>query len=128
RSLPMCVSPLGVSVGLRFHALWEHPGKEVAPIRSRIRKWLNGFDSNQEIVLRALGPLESFHVLGPRNGRVAFTAIPTLAFWIAISGAAFGTGLGRRTTKATSILAGLANARLGYWWDTGLRRRERRSV
>jgi hypothetical protein len=39
-----------------------------------------------------------------------------LSTWIAISGAAFSTGLGNRTGFPTTQLAGLANVRLGYWW------------
>ena len=40
-----------------------------------------------------------------------------LADWCAISGAAFSTGLGMRTSLGYSLLAGLANVRLGYWWN-----------
>ncbi len=38
-----------------------------------------------------------------------------LGAWIAISGAAFSTGLGRTTSLGTSLLCGLANIRLGRW-------------
>jgi hypothetical protein len=37
--------------------------------------------------------------------------------WCAISGAAFSTGMGMRTSLGLSLLAGLANVRLGYWWN-----------
>jgi hypothetical protein len=40
-----------------------------------------------------------------------------LGDWCAISGAAFSTGLGMRTSLGLSLLAGLANVRLGYWWS-----------
>ena len=40
-----------------------------------------------------------------------------LGDWCAISGAAFSTGLGMRTSPGLSLLAGLANVRLGYWWN-----------
>jgi len=43
-----------------------------------------------------------------------------LGRWLAISGAAFTTGLGFRTSMALSFLAGLANVRLGYWWNSGV--------
>jgi len=39
-----------------------------------------------------------------------------LSAWVAISGAAFSTGLGSRTGFPKTQLAGLANVRLGYWW------------
>lgn len=42
-----------------------------------------------------------------------------LGAWVGISGAAFSTGIGARTSLATSVLCGLANVRLGYWWDCG---------
>jgi len=40
----------------------------------------------------------------------------TVGHWIATSGAAFSTGLGRTTSLGTSLLCGLANVRLGTWW------------
>ena len=39
--------------------------------------------------------------------------------WIAASGAALTTGLGRATTLGSSLALGLANVRLGYWWRSG---------
>jgi len=49
-----------------------------------------------------------------------------LSIWIGISGAAFTTGLGSQTNLAKSLLAFLANVRLGYWWksDQAKRRME----
>lgn len=40
----------------------------------------------------------------------------TVGHWIATSGAAFSTGLGRTTSLGTSLVCGLANVRLGTWW------------
>lgn len=40
-----------------------------------------------------------------------------MAAWVAISGAAFSTGLGAQTNIGMAMLAGLANIRLGYWWN-----------
>ena len=42
----------------------------------------------------------------------------SLRQWIGISGAAFTTGLGKGTSVGKSVLLGLANIRLGYWWDS----------
>lgn len=39
--------------------------------------------------------------------------------WIATSGAAVSTGIGRQTSLGTSLLLGAANVRLGTWWSTG---------
>ncbi len=49
----------------------------------------------------------------------------SLGHWLAVSGAAIGTGLGFRTSAGLSLLAGLANIRLGYWWDSGVNPGER---
>lgn len=46
-------------------------------------------------------------------------ALWTLGQWVGISGAAFTTGLGRATTVGTSLALGLANVRLGLWWECG---------
>ncbi|HEX5420380.1 MAG TPA: hypothetical protein VFY39_10300, partial [Gammaproteobacteria bacterium] len=43
----------------------------------------------------------------------------TTGQWLATSGAAISTGLGRTTTLGTSIALGLANVRLGTWWSSG---------
>jgi hypothetical protein len=43
-----------------------------------------------------------------------------LGDWCSISGAAFSTGLGSKTSLGLSLLAGLANVRLGYWWNANI--------
>ena len=43
----------------------------------------------------------------------------TIGQWIGTSGAAVATGLGRTTTRGLSLLMGLANVRLGTWWQSG---------
>lgn len=53
-----------------------------------------------------------------RSQRRAFTdteALP-LSAWTAISGAAASTAIGSLTSLGLSILAMMANVRLGYWW------------
>ncbi len=42
----------------------------------------------------------------------------SLGNWVAISGAALSTGMGAKTSIATSFLIGYFNLRLGYWWDS----------
>jgi hypothetical protein len=42
-----------------------------------------------------------------------------LSHWVAISGAAFSTGMGQGSQLSYSLLAGIANLRLGYWWGPG---------
>jgi hypothetical protein len=41
-----------------------------------------------------------------------------LSTWVGISGAAFSTGMGQNTNLGLSLLAGLTNLRLGYWWNS----------
>jgi hypothetical protein len=57
------------------------------------------------------------------DGRMV-TPFPTHSLnvgqWIATSGAAFSTGIGRETSLGMSLLMGAANVRLGIWLDTGL--------
>jgi len=43
----------------------------------------------------------------------------SLGQWVGVSGAAFNTGLGYRTSLGMSVLTGLFNIRLGYWWNSG---------
>jgi hypothetical protein len=48
-----------------------------------------------------------------------------LSEWTAISGAARSTGQGRSTSLPTSVLFGLFNVRLGYWWNSGIKAEDR---
>jgi len=51
-------------------------------------------------------------------GHIAFNdgePLP-MSTWVAISGAAVSTGMGSYTSTVHSLLTGLVNARLGYWW------------
>ncbi|WP_141758563.1 hypothetical protein [Duganella sp. HH105] len=45
----------------------------------------------------------------------------TIGEWVAVSGAAVSSGMGRGTTAAKAFLLGLANVRLGRWWQSGIR-------
>jgi hypothetical protein len=60
------------------------------------------------------------------SGQIAFDDAErlTLSSWTAVSGAAASTAIGSLTSLGLSILAMMANVRLGYWWrvvsDTSL--------
>lgn len=56
------------------------------------------------------------------DGSSEVTDPPSLGEWIAVSGAALTTGLGRATSLGGSLLLGFANVRLGRWWPSGVRR------
>lgn len=107
----LAIGPGGLSVGLRHHAVWDPAAK--AGLWTRTVRWM-------------MAPLA-------RSRPGAFRVFPTAAVpeplgvseWIAISGAAFSTGLGSRTSFGLSVLAGLTNVRLGYWWDSGIAPQER---
>jgi choline dehydrogenase-like flavoprotein len=100
KGLAMCVGPAGISVGVRYHALWE-PGGTVRA---------QSIGANPE----------AFHVLARDDQRPALPEQLRLSQWMAISGAAFTTGAGRQTRITLALLFGLLNLRLGYWWDSGI--------
>lgn len=54
----------------------------------------------------------------PPNGRGEINQPLSLGQWVATSGAAASTGLGRQTSLGLSLLLGLANVRLGTWWQS----------
>jgi choline dehydrogenase-like flavoprotein len=128
KGLPMCLGPAGVSVGLRFHALWDR----VESGSLRMRQWIlrmlehrhDATKAAKKSGLTALLPdpdPETFHVLASRRQR---PTVPVeslrLSEWTAISGAAVSTGQGRKTSLPTSLLLGFFNFRLGYWWNSGI--------
>jgi hypothetical protein len=94
RGLSMSVGPAGATVGARLGVLecdWEHADDISTPAT-----YSRSNDKTSNIWLESL----------------------TLGDWIAISGAAVSTGLGQMTRPEYSLLLGIANIRLGYWWDT----------
>ncbi len=81
----------------------------------------DGFVENESIVLRdrkgrplAVTPYANY--LEGRKHRESEKL--KMGQWLGISGAAFSTALGRKTTLGLSLLMGLANIRLGYWWHS----------
>lgn len=111
KGLSMAVGPCGLSVGLRDHAVWT--GEK---------------NSSGDSFIRPVGFQESkFHALATSAEPHTVESL-SLGHWIAISGAAFTTGLGARTSLSKSLLLGLANVRLGYWWDSHIRPQKRGSA
>jgi hypothetical protein len=101
----MAVGPCGLSVGVNDHALWKEGkvGTEVEPL---------------------VDPAISFNTL--HGDKPTHPVEPLgLGNWISISGAAFTTGMGANTSLGLSLLLGLANVRLGYWWNCGVNPDER---
>jgi len=102
----VAIGPAGMTIGSRFHALW----KEGPPPAS------GAVDVVQAIV-SSYHPLSRGTVKGETPPEQVVERL-SLRQWIGISGAAFTTGLGKGTSAAKSLLLGLANIRLGYWWDS----------
>lgn len=95
----LAVSPIGLSIGTSWHARWR--GSESVEVVGQL-------PGTAHPLLNAAGePSREIEPLPLRQ-------------WIAISGAAFGPGLGQRTNRALSVLFTLANVRTGYWWNSGL--------
>jgi hypothetical protein len=118
KGMGMACSPLGVSINKYFHAKWNPDYEPKTPSIFRSRK--KPHKSKQP--LEALG-----HVTGTPHPLLGADGEPPddiellpLRDWIAISGGAFGPGMGSRTNPAVSILSLLANLRIGYWWNSGL--------
>jgi hypothetical protein len=97
KGLPMAIGPMGLSVD-RHHALWDGSDARIVP-------------------LPAAPDPDSPFAVAPGGRREVEPLV--LGQWIAVSGAAFSTGLGARTRMGLSMLLALSNARLGYWWDSG---------
>ena len=100
KGLGMAVGPCGISVARVHHAAWR---------------------DDPQVEARKLEPVKlrpgRFAVFGER----LFDAEPlSLGQWVAISGAAFTTGLGARTNLGLSLLLGFSNVRIGYWWNSNI--------
>jgi hypothetical protein len=111
KGLGLAVGAGGVSAGASHHALWTGEAglglvaRAVRNLRASIRRTDTG----------------EFRIFPAR----ARPELLDLGQWVAVSGAAFSTGLGARTSFGLSVLAGLANVRLGYWWRSGVNPRQR---
>ncbi len=108
KGVPIAVGPAGISLGVRHHALWT-------PHRGRARGAIRATEATGD----------AFHCFAekfPVGGSPSPAAAEplTLGAWVSISGAAFTTGLGTRTSAGLSFLLGFFNVRLGYWWNCGV--------
>ena len=133
KALPMCVGPKGLSVGVRYHALWERADEAYENRMDRalrVAEGRGGQRGSERTALRALpvaADPEAFHVLATTKRQAVAVEPLRLSQWMAISGAAYSTGAGRFTNLPQALLRGLVNARLGYWWDTLINAGERPS-
>jgi hypothetical protein len=110
KGVPLAVGPFGLSVGVRHHALWT--GRVGSMATGRLTR---------KRTLESLSPASGFRIFAPNQAGDPIEVEPlTLGDWVGISGAAFTTGIGYRTSLGLSLLSGMANVRLGYWWNSGV--------
>jgi len=134
----LAVGPSGVSVGVQHHARWGNLRAARAAVEQRSTFDVKEAKKEAPYLRRAFRPLtplnveaQHFHALGvppvgPQElndqhlypeGAVTKVEKRTLGRNIAISGAAFTTGVGFRTRPWFTLLAAIFNVRMGYWWS-----------
>jgi hypothetical protein len=152
KGVGMALGPAGVSAGVRHHIVYaaDQPASpeevETAKRGARFKSALRGApdhirrldvvypqDTPQRPAFRVFDYTEDEP--GPSAGgdgsealasAIEFPGEPlSLGRWVGISGAAFSTGTGYRTSLGLSVLTGLANIRLGYWWNSGISSKRR---
>jgi hypothetical protein len=110
KGLGLAIGPRALSAGVRHHVLLE-------------------WDQGPRLLCETTQGGATFSVFDyvkdeqQPSKRVFDGETLSIGRWLGISGAAFSTGTGYRTNLGMSLLAGLANVRLGYWWDAGVARR-----
>jgi hypothetical protein len=116
KGLGFAIGPCALSVGVRHHAVF--PSHEA--LRNR--------PQDVQVFPAGAGPARPAD--GGQPYRV-FDIVPgqwrggeqlSMGAWVGISGAAFSTGMGARTSLGLSLLCGFGNVRLGYWWDSAIGR------
>lgn len=117
KGLALAVGPGGLSAGKHHHAIWGLVERGEVSWFTRLRHPLSKRGPNTADPVSVSDEHDPFRVF-PKP----FTPEELdLASWAAISGAAVSTGMGMRTSLGYSVLAGLANLRLGYWWQSGVK-------
>jgi len=123
KGVGMALGPGGVSVGVRHHVAFGEPsqhGRQMTKVYPEI-ECIDGRGTAYG------GDNREYRVFEYDEASWLFPAEPlTIGAWVGISGAAFSTGLGSRTSISLSTLAGLTNVRLGYWWDSRVMAHRRR--
>jgi len=92
KGVAMALGPCGVSLGKGHHLLLDWGRPDAQPSQLEEGRWPVFRGPNRRLERLSVGQ------------------------WVGVSGAAFTTGLGYRTSLGLSFLLGFANVRLGYWW------------
>lgn len=119
KGMGMAIGPAGVSVGVRHHALWTPDTDDTLDAVTITR------EIRSDLVQGVFGSQEAAKTKAAERFRVFPEGVfkpedLEIGSWVAISGGAVSTGLGSRTNPALSLLLGLFNVRLGYWWNSGV--------
>ena len=125
KGIGMAIGPAGISAGVQHHVVLQKPsaGERLATVFPQTRK--EGEESFECRPFRMF----AYDASTDAEGEVCYAGRPlSLGQWAGISGAAFSTGLGLRTSLGLSLLAGFFNVRLGLWWDSGVEPRKRGSA
>lgn len=143
QGLLVALGPAGITIGARFHALWA-ADVPTDSLRVDFASPLPACNTAGTKSAMAAAPPDAtmtakdrlvnapaasalkfgYHPLyGAKEDRQTGRPLQmverlSLQQWVGISGAAFTTGLGKGTSVAKSVMLGLANIRLGYWWDS----------
>ena len=124
RGIGMAVGPAGISAGVRHHVVFpESADPKCKPPAIVFPKdpTLDASDDDR----CACRPFRMFEYPPAKRGsdepRERYDGKSlSLGQWAGISGAAFSTGLGSRTSLGLSFIAGFFNVRIGFWWDSGV--------
>jgi hypothetical protein len=117
KGIGMAVGPFGLSAGVEHHAVISFGVPQNSdPHGKPVKVYPEIHDGENP-------PYRMFEYRG-EDGKETFQgeALP-IGSWVGISAAAFSTGTGYRTSLGLSLLAGIANVRIGRWWNSGVQRR-----
>ncbi len=117
KGVGMALGPSGISAGVRHHVVFheEEGSKEEKE---------GGRQTAKEQKTTVFPPEnDEFRMFDLHKGVFQGERHP-IGHWLAISGAAFSTGLGSRTSLGLSLLTGIGNIRLGFWWNSGFDRKK----
>ena len=128
KGLPMAVGPCGLSAGLESHALWKQRHDDPAAGAPAL-DWEGFLPGPSTDWIKPIARADqSFHLFASSRLDPHPVEALSVGSWTAISGAAFSTGLGARTSLAASLLLGIANVRLGYWWNSHIKPDDRKGM
>ena len=128
KGIGMAVGPAGLSAGVRHHALHGGPWPREATMPEVRCQQAERGEMGVTALKQAATSYSMFAVRDAPAGTETLVERLYPGQWVAISAAAFTTGLGSHTTAALSLLMGLSNVRLGYWWNSGRRNPQLRNV